>query len=326
MTLVLFANTGLVRAQSPTPPPGQTTQGDQVVVANTYRLAAGDTLNGNLGLIGSTAFIENGAVITKGVFVVGGTISISGTVRGDIIAIGGAVNLDDTAVAEGDITVIGATINRSPLAKVYGQIIQQTPTILDFNFNAPAGSPLAPRTDPAALILRIVLDALLMAVVAVIAALLLPEPVKRVANVFIEQPAVAGGVGLLVVVGFPLVLLLMIVTVLLIPMAALAVLALGVVLLYGWIAIGYELGRKIGELFHSTWAPAVNAGIGTLILVLVTSAASLIPCLGAVIIVLISLFAIGSVVMARFGSARYRPIPRTTTTTAQPPIDLPPAS
>jgi len=169
---------------------------------------------------------------------------VDGTIKGDVIAIGGVVNLDDTAVVEGDITIVGAALNRSPLATVKGQITEQSPAI--FNFNAPPDISLAPKTPETTLVkvLRISLESLLLAALAVIAALLLPDPIKRVANAFVEQPAIAGGVGLLVIVGFPLVLLIMIVTILLIPVAILAVLALAVTLLYGWIAIGFELGRQ----------------------------------------------------------------------------------
>jgi len=79
------------------------------------------------------------------------------------------------------------------------------------------------------------------------------------------------------------VLLIMIVTILLIPVAILAVLGLAVTLLYGWIAIGFELGKQISSLFHSTWAAAVEAGIGTFVLSLLGFAASLIPCVGWIV-------------------------------------------
>jgi len=57
--MLLFSTiTGTAAAQSPTPQPVKTTRGDQVVIANTYRLYSGETLDGNLVVIGSTAFIE----------------------------------------------------------------------------------------------------------------------------------------------------------------------------------------------------------------------------------------------------------------------------
>lgn len=319
LVLALSATTGFAEAQSPTPQPTKTTLGDQVIIANTFRLGNGETLDGNLGVIGSTAFLETGSIVTKGVFVLGGTISVDGDIKGDLIAIGGAINLNDTAVVEGDITIVGATLNRSPLAKVFGTITEQSPKTLNFENPGAITSSTKPAQSVLSKILQVSLESLFLAALAVITALLLPEPIKRVANAFAEQPAIAGGVGLLVVIGFPLVLLIMIVMILLIPVAILAVLALVVVLLYGWIAIGYQLGKQISNLFHSTWATAVEAGIGTLVLSVLASAANLIPCVGWIVPLVISLFAIGSVVMARFGSSRYQPIRRTSPGATPPP-------
>lgn len=307
LALMLFGRFGFVQAQTPTPQAGTTSSGDQVVIANTYRLPEGQTLDGNLALIGSTAIIEQGATINRGVAVIGGTVSIAGTVNGDILAIGGAVNLEDTALVAGNISVVGATINRSPLAKVNGRITEQSPANLDLRFSDQAVQPATPQNEPLAREVRAALISILMAVIAVVAALLLTKPIQRVGSAFIDQPAISAGVGLLVVIGFPVVLVLMIITILLIPLAALAVVALGVVLLYGWISIGYELGSKLAEMMHGTWSPAVEAGIGVFLLTLVAAFASLVPYVGWIIAFLLILFSIGSTVMARFGSSKAQP-------------------
>jgi len=316
----LLGNLTVASAQAPTPQPGTITEGDQVVIANTYRLSKGNILNGSLGVIGSTASIDEGAVVTKSVFVVGGTLTIGGSVAGDIIAIGGAVNIGDSALIDGDITAIGATINRSPLAVIKGKITEQAPTTLDLN-PTPAPSPVSPVGKLAS----VALQALLMASIAVVAALLLPHPIERVGNAFAEQPAIAGGVGLLVIVGFPIMLGLLIITVLLIPVALLAVIALFIIFVFGWIAIGHELGDRLSELFHITWAPAIASGIGTFLLTLVTASTSLIPWVGWILGVLVALFGIGSVIMARFGSPKYRPVPRTSNRPLDTSTTLPPA-
>ena len=304
LALMLFGRFGFVQAQTPTPQAESTSSGDQVVIANTYRLSGGQTLNGNLALIGSTAVIEQGATINRGVAVIGGTVSIAGTVNGDILAIGGAVNLEDTALVAGNISVVGATINRSPLAKVNGRIIEQSPANLDLRFSDQAVQPVTPQNGPLGRELRAALISILMAVIAAVAALLLTKPIQRVGSAFIDQPATSAGVGLLVVIGFPVVLVLMIITILLIPLAALAVVALGVVILYGWISIGYELGSKLADLMHGTWSPAVEAGIGVFLLTLVAAFANLVPYVGWIIAFLLVLFSIGSTVMARFGSSK----------------------
>ncbi len=306
----LLGNLTIANAQSPTPQPGTITQGDKFVIANTIHFSSGDILNGSLGLVGSTAIIDRGATVIKSVFVVGSTITINGAVAGDIIAIGGAINLGDTAMVDGDITIIGASLTRSPMAVVKGKITQQAPTIVDINPAVPAPQPVSSVGKIASLALQ----SFLVAAIAAIVALLIPNPIKRIGTALAEQPAIAMGVGLLVIIGSIVLMILMVISIILIPVAFLAVLAFFLTLFFGWFSVGYELGYKIGELFHAEWAPAVASGIGTLILTLVISAVGLIPWAGWLImslaILLVILLGIGSVVMARFGSPKYRPVPR----------------
>lgn len=319
---LLFVPLASVNAQTPTPQPVSGSTGDQVVIANTYRLKSGDALSGNLAVIGGTATIEEGASVSGDVFLVGGTLNISGTINGEIIAIGGATNLEDSSIINGNITSIGATINRSPLAQIKGNITEQSPTILDFNFSQPT-APTVPVQDERPLFERILLVALRSLIVAAIATLIglmLPAAIKRIANTLNEQPGVSAGVGALVAAGFPVVFLLMIVTIILIPVAAMALIALAVTLLYGWVVIGYDIGNRISEATHSNWPVPISAGIGTLLVTLVIGMTNLIPCVGWILGVLIAIVGLGCVVMARYGSSRVVPKPRI----PQPPLPTPP--
>jgi hypothetical protein len=327
LALILAVAVSATRAlaQTPTPQPAAPTSGDQWIIANTFRLYDGDTLNGNLGVIGGTVFIEKGSTVNKSAFVIGGTLTVDGTIRGDIIAIGGALNLNDTAVIEGNITLVGATLNRSPHAILKGQLTEQSPTVL--NFNAPPTTPpiSLPAETTSSKLIRLALEALFLAALAVVAALLFPDPVKRVAKALAAQPLTSAAVGILFLIGFPIVLVIMVVTILLIPVAILAVFALALIILYGWIAIGYELGSQLSTLFHSTWHTAVAAGIGTLVLSLVAFSAGIIPYVGGIIELAFVLAAIGSVIMGRFGSNRGASLPRVNVPSNPPPIDVPPA-
>lgn len=324
LLLLVFIPIASVNAQSPTPTPVAGTTGDQVVIANTYRLKSGDILDGNLAVIGGTATIEKLATVTGDVFLVGGTLTISGTINGDIIAVGGAANLEDEAIVNGDVTVIGATINRSPLATVMGNFTEQSPAILDFNFAEPQSStlPVKPEDTPFEKILWTSLRALITASIAALIGLMLPEPIKRVSKTLRAQPGISLGVGLLVTIGFPVVILLMIVTILLIPVAALAVILLVLTLFYGWMVVGFEIGNKISEVSHANWPVSISAGIGTLILTLVVGVASLIPCLGWILGFVIAIFGLGCVVMARYGFAKWAAKVRY----MPPPVSTPPAN
>jgi hypothetical protein len=304
---ILFAAPINVLAQTPTPQTGNTYNGDQIVIANTYRLETGDILEGNLAVVGGTATIAEGAVMTGDVFLTGGTISINGLINGDIIAIGGALNIEDTATINGNIVLIGATIKRSPLAKINGEITEQTPKFFDFNFENPQGLnlPFTKTQTPLTKMLQASLQALAMSALAVVLGLLLPQQIKRVGATLTTEPLVTGGVGLLTVVILPIVLVLLTVTIILIPITVLTALLLGLAFMFGWIAVGYEIGERMAGMFKTVWHPSIAAGIGVLLLSLVTGFATLIPCIGWVIGAIVGILGLGAVVISRFGSSKY---------------------
>lgn len=307
LLVILLATPAAVFAQTPTTQPEKTINGDQIVIANTYRLETGDELIGNLAVIGGTATLDVGSTMTGDVFLTGGTLTISGIVNGDFIAIGGAVNIEDSAVVNGNISLIGATIKRSPLAVVNGEITEQSPKFLDFDFSDPSGIqlPFTAEQSPLTKMLKASLQALAMAALAVVLGLLFPEQIKRVAATVVREPLVTGGVGLLTFVLVPIILVLLTITIILIPVTILSALLIGIAVLFGWIAIGYEIGQRLAGLFKSTWHPSIAAGIGVLLLGLVTGFADLIPCVGWVIGFVTGIFGLGAVVISRFGSSKY---------------------
>ncbi len=294
-------------AQTPTPVPGNDISGDQVIIGNTYRLESGETLTGNLLIIGGTAAIADQANLNGDIVLIGGTVSVSGNINGDIVAVGGAVNLESYAEVSGGITLVGANLNRSPLAKVSGTISEQNPEIFNFDFNQPSGwkLPFAFTQNPLTKLLNTTLQALAMAVLAVILGLLLPNQLKRVSDTVVREPLIAGGVGLLTIIVAPTVLMLLVITILLIPVSLLGMLVLVLAIFYGFIAVGFEIGQRIATLFKTTLNPSISAGIGVLLLSLVTGYATFIPCIGALIGIIVSIFGLGAVVISRFGSSKY---------------------
>jgi hypothetical protein len=302
---MLVIPTGLALAQDPTPTPGTNYTGDQLVIGNTYRLSSGDTLTGNLAIVGGTATIESGATLSGDTILSGGTLTLSGTLHGDIIAIGGAVTLDDTAVVNGNLVLIGATLKRSPLAVINGEITEQSPSFFNLRDTEKVLSPFNLNNDPLTRALSITFESLAMSALAVILGLILPNQIKRVSATITSQPLIAGGVGLLTIVVLPIILVLLTITIILIPVTILTILLFVFTMLFGWIAAGHEIGDRIESLFHVDWHPAISAGIGVLLLSLVTGFATMIPCAGWLIGGIIALFGLGAVVISRFGSEKY---------------------
>lgn len=306
LLLVLFATPQAVLAQTPTPQPAASSSGDQVIIGNTFRLEPGDSLDGNLLVVGGTATISKGASVNGDTILVGGTVTIRGTMNGDIVAMGGAVNIEDYAVVNGDLVMIGANLSRSPLAEINGSVSEQSPDFFDFKDKADRISlPFLPTRDPLKQLLNASMQALALSILAVLIGLLLPGQVQRVKATILREPLIAGGVGLLSVVLTPIVLVLLAITIILLPVSAITAVILALALLFGFVAVGLEIGERMATVFKTTWHPSISAGVGTLMLSLVTGIAGLIPCVGWLIGFIVGILGLGGVVISRFGSSKY---------------------
>lgn len=307
-----------VFAQTPTPQPNSpTTQGDKVVIANTFRLQKGQTLQGNLAVIGGTATIENGAIVNGDIVLVGGTITNDGAVNGNLVAIGGVASLGDSSILNGDIVTVGASLKKADSATVTGNITEQTPSI-----NPGNGSgwqfPWQSTRNSLEKLIAAAFESLALAALAVVIGLILPEPTRRLGEAIQTEPLIAGAVGLLTIVGTPVLLVILIITLILIPVAVLAVIALGLAFLFGWIGLGYEVGKRIGNLFRQEWSVPVAGGIGVLIVSLMVGAINLLPCVGWIVGFIFAMLGLGAIVMTRFGAI-------SSVTPKAPPVGIPPA-
>ncbi len=56
---------------------------------------------------------------------IGGSILVEGEVRGDVVAVGGGVRLNDVARVNGDVVTIGGGLSRDPASVVRGEIVSQ---------------------------------------------------------------------------------------------------------------------------------------------------------------------------------------------------------
>jgi cytoskeletal protein CcmA (bactofilin family) len=316
--------TSPVLAQSPTPQPqGTEYQGDKVVIGNTYRLQNGDTQTGNIVVIGGTATIEEGAAVKGDIVLIGGTITVNGNVTGNLVAVGGVTTLGDHAVVNGDIVTAGASLKKSDTATVTGSITEQTPSI-DLGSSRPWQFPWQTKQGILSKLVSIVFESIAMAVMASLLGLILPKQIQRIANTIQSEPLVAGGVGLLTVVGSPILLVILVITIILIPVALIYVLAFGLAGLFGWIAVGHFLGERLSKSIHVNWSEPIISGIGVLVLSLLVGALGLIPCIGWIIGFVLVLLGLGAIVMTRFGVVDSSPKPTAPITLPTPPV--PPVS
>lgn len=274
--------------------------GDKFIMGGTYRLNEDQTIDGNLSVFGGAVTLEKGSTVNGNIVLIGGTVNAAGTINGGVNGLGGSITLTDTAVVQGDVTTVGAAVNKSEKAEILGKITSQSEGGVQLpdvpQFIAPAI--IKPFGDALGGLLR----ALVVGVLAVLVTLFMPRHTARIGDAIVDSPFTAGAIGLLTIILFPFIAIVLAITIILIPLSVFAVLILGLGLILGWIAIGLEMGNRIASLFKADWAPAVNAGLGTLVLSLLAALFGAIPCVGWVVPTIVILMATGGVVMTAFGT------------------------
>ena len=302
------------------PHPVQAASPGRMIIGGNYTLEDGDTLNEDMLVIGGLVILEEGSILNGDILMVGGSLEAGGKVNGNITVAGGLLKITATAEIEGDITAAGANIQRDPDAIVEGNINtnQDVPFIVTpLGIRIPQVNTVA---TPAFSLLGFLLQVILWALLAMLLALFLPNHLRNVAQNAISQPLITGGLGLLTVVVLPLVLLIIALTILGIPVSLIGVLLLVFAWVFGLIALGTELGHRFAGIFKSQWHPALAAGAGTFLLMLVINGIeAAIPCIGLLPKILVGVLGLGAVMLTRFGTQAY-PSPTQPATTEQPPV------
>lgn len=307
--LLLLGLAGEAYAQGPSP-----ADSNPVVVGGNYVLPGGMEIE-NLVVFGGNARLEAGSTVDGDVVIFGGNLVANGLVRGNVVSFGGDLRLGEAAVVGGNLHSLGGSSVISPKAVIRGERITgvgNLPLRLPSRIHTPLfGAEFGLGLN----ILWAVLSAFVLAALAVLTALLLPQPTERVARTITTQPLASGGVGLLTLIVAPALLLVLLVTVILIPVAILGMFVFALAVLFGWIALGLEIGNRLAALFKTTWAPAVSAGVGTLIFSLVANLVFAITfswilslcCLGIPLLILVLIICLGGAVTSLFGTQVYSP-------------------
>lgn len=295
----------------------------RIVMGGSFNLAPGESLNGDLVVFGGNVTLQTGSTVNGNVLVMGGSVAIAGEVTGDVSLLGANIRLDNSAYVHGNVTTVGGTITRASGARVDGQVTAGQGLSLPFSFGVSPTivTPEIPtffgtRFAPILGFIWFAFRTLILAALAVLLTLFWPNPAIRTANAVVSQPAASGGLGLLTyVVGVPALLLIMI-TIILSPLSLLGLLILVAASVFGWIAVGLELGRRMAEAFKWDLHTAAAAGIGVFLLTFVVGGIGLIPCVGWVVPFLVASIGLGAVILTRFGSREY--VPAVSDTPAKP--------
>lgn len=280
--------------------------GDKVVFNQTYTLAEGEVLIGNLAAINSVVSLAPGSAVHGDVAAFGSTLTADGTILGSVAVFGGRVALGDSAVVAGDFAVLGGSITRAPGAVIRGEALMGLRPFAfgDRQIPAPTLDVRPPLRRATGFLerfigwqLRTLGLGLLLALLGVAALLIAPKGVGRIASAAATQTAVSFGLGLLT-----LLLAIFAGALLLIAcgLGLLVWLALVVGLLLGWIGVGLWVGQRLlAALRVQTTSSVAEIVLG---IFLITVLGSLPFCTGFPFWLILASIGLGAAVMTRFGT------------------------
>ena len=289
-----------------------------------YTVKAGESVEGDLVVLNGHATVEAGGQVEGSIVVWNGDADVDGVVEGDLVISGGDITLGDNARITGSVICTwNCNLAQESGTRIEGSIIdgpalpalridgwQMPPTTIPHPLEAWAtGSEMVVRT-----VLRFAQSLILVLLVAAIAGLvtlMLPQQTARVGQTVAETPWPSLGYGLLTTVAALALIVILTITICLSPIAILGALALIAGGLFGWLCIGALIGeRLLRALKVQDTAPVWAAGLGTLVITLVTAGLSAFPCIGVLgwlLIFLVGALGLGAAVLTRFGTRPYPP-------------------
>lgn len=280
---------------------------DEIKIGDNFILREDQTYDGNLFILGGTVTLERNSTLNGNIILLGANLTVNGTIKGDIVTLGGVVDITDQGTVNGNINSAGAFLDIDPAANIKGEI--NTETSGSFWNQLPAGVRLGSMDltlNPLVDMLWFAFRTLFWALLAILTVMFLPVPTKRVGDAVVSEAWLSGGLGLLTAVIAPIVLVMLSITIILLPVTLTAFIALIIAWAFGIISMGLELGNRLAKVVNQTWNPALSAGIGTFVLILVVNGFdALVPCLGWIPKLIFGVLGLGSVLITFFGTRDY---------------------
>jgi len=278
-----------------------TTFPSQFIVGDTYILESHEKIDGNIVGIGTTLIIEENALVMGDISLIGSNLEVYGRVAGDLNVLAGSAVIEDTAIITGNINQFFQTINIKPKALVTGEINTYT---LPSAASGQMGMKITQLLEwlrPGVIVIIKGIQVIGLVLFSLIGIYLIKTPTIRISSVLGSNLPAAWGAGLLTLITVPIVAVVLIISICLSPIGILLILAYLVCSLWGWVALSSFLGTNIVKWLKLDWSVEPATILGALILGIITSLLSFIPCIGFLIILMVSATGIGGVLLSRFG-------------------------
>jgi hypothetical protein len=261
--------------------------------------------------------LNAGSIVDGNLTLTGNQVDFDGEVLGDAVIVADDLHIGDMAHVTGDMVVCADNLTQSDTARIEGDFKKECSSSRRVSVTHLIESGWESWRD--SLFFRVssaIVGSLLLAALSVLVTAALPRPLARLVESVHRSPLVVSGMGFLTIVlaiGMTMmyiVSLQLILPVILLPLVLLGWLVVGLLSLFGWIALAGPLGRFVlHRLGAGKQPPMVAAAVGGLVLGLglrVWSVFWLTAWIGLGITVLIASVGLGAVILTRIGT---RPFP-----------------
>lgn len=270
-----------------------------------HGLVVVDDSGAGLVRVFADAEVPAGDRVDDDVVAVFGSVHVVGEVTGNVVAVFGSVKLEPGSTVNGDVVAIGGSLDQRPGATVGGESVS-----LGF-LPVGWGLPALPM-----LLASLLIGWLLTVFVGWLLALVFPLRLVRVAATASRRTALSFCLGILALPGFLVTLMLLIITVVGIPIAALLPVLYVIMVWGGQVAASYVLGSKLlrrrlgqggimGPILVGTLFVAMFFVVGALLAAppgFTRSVALFFSLLGGLLVVGLSSIGSGAFLLSRFGT------------------------
>lgn len=270
-------------------------QAQPVAIGHDVEVKAGHTAPDVVVIGGSAKLLGD---VNRDLVVIGGDADIESNVGRNVVIVGGDAHLGSNAVIQGDLVTVGGVAELADGAVVKGQSQQVAlPRFLRFRWLSDwiryCVFELRPLSFHVGWVWWVAGVAFLL---YLLIAVLFPHPVALCSRQLHERPAISIGVGLLVKLALPIVMMILVATIVGTFVIPFIIVAEFVALIVGKVAVLEFIGSRIlGASGQSeNWKPAVMLLIGALIV----TVCYLVPVIGLITFLLLTIWGFGAVATA----------------------------
>ena len=259
---------------------------------------------GKLRAAGGQIRVAREALVDGDASLSGGSVDLDGGVNGDLRAHGESIVIN--GVVGGDATLAGERIRIGPDARIAGDLIYRSGGPIAVDPHAAISGEILERQKDRRWLRRIGRGetfvggsfSLGLVLIGALLILALPRFTREAGAALRDRPLAAGGVGIAMVVGVPLLLLLLVLTVIGIPLAILFAFGYAALLLLGYLVAAICIGdavlwRARAEKLQSSWWRILFMLLALLAFAII----KIVPILGGFVVTLVFLGGIGAFTM-----------------------------